>query len=240
MQGKTGDSHIVRLCPYCGQERQFNAKGNVSLELPQGCQTLAHGTPVRFDVYAYQCVMCGGLLMAEIKRSGSYTLGGSERTYPSWIPKRMEGLPDAVASCLHEAQMCFSVGAWNATAVLVRRAVEECCREKGAKKWKLEQKIDELAATNVITSQLRDWAHEVRFIGNDGAHGSKSTKTADPSKQDYDEFEPTVIPLDVTEEDAKAAIAFADELFKYVYVMPARIKQRKDAKLAAAAEPPKQ
>lgn len=41
--------------------------------------------------------------------------------------------------------------------------------------WKIEKRIDKMAAEHRITPELKDWAHELRLDGNDAMHGDDDT-----------------------------------------------------------------
>src|SRR6266436_4428212 len=69
----------------------------------------------------------------------------------------------------------------------------------------------EIAAKGLITEPLRQFAHEVRLEGNDGAH------------PDPDGLE------NVTPKDADDIIEFTREYLHHVYVMPAKLAARKGA-----------
>jgi hypothetical protein len=81
--------------------------------------------------------------------------------------------------------------------------------KKADAKKKLVKQIDELAERGLITEPLRQFAHEVRLEGNDGAH-------PDPDGLS-----------DVTEKDADDIIEFTREYMHHVYVMPAMLAKRK-------------
>lgn len=39
--------------------------------------------------------------------------------------------------------------------------------------WKIEKRIDRMAAEHRITRELQAWAHELRLDGNDAMHGDE-------------------------------------------------------------------
>lgn len=41
--------------------------------------------------------------------------------------------------------------------------------------WKIEKRIDKMAAEGLITNDLKDWAHELRLDGNDAVHEDEMT-----------------------------------------------------------------
>ena len=84
--------------------------------------------------------------------------------------------------------------------------------EKGAKKDKLWEQIDELYDQEIITKGIKDWAHEIRLTANIGAH---------PDKDGLE---------DVTKEDAKELIDFMEEYLNYVYIMPSKLEAKRAKK----------
>lgn len=76
-----------------------------------------------------------------------------------------------------------------------------------AKKYKtIFDRIEALAAQNVLTPDLKDWAHQVRLGGADAAH-------------DADPFTPA---------EAGELLDFAELYLTYVYSLPGRLKERRD------------
>jgi hypothetical protein len=75
----------------------------------------------------------------------------------------------------------------------------------------IQRRIDALAGAGRLTSDLRDWAHEVRIAGNDAAHD--------------------IAPF--TPEEADELLGFTDLYLTYVYSLPGRLKERRER---AAAE----
>jgi hypothetical protein len=113
-------------------------------------------------------------------------------------------IPVNIAGDYKEALRCRWIEAYKATVTMCRRAIQASCLEKKADKQKKE-----LAAKGVITQPLREFAHEVRLEGNDGAH------------PDTDGLE------NVTQKDADDIIEFTHEYLHHVYVMPAKLAARK-------------
>ena len=85
---------------------------------------------------------------------------------------------------------------------------------------KLQLQIDEMASKGLITQPLKQWAHEVRLGGNDGAHPDK-----DGLK-------------DVSEQDADEIIQFTREFLHHIYVMPAALAARQASRSAAKQQAP--
>ena len=132
--------------------------------------------------------------------------------YPKRTPKMDSSIPESVAEDYAEAIKCFDVGANRASAAMCRRALQSSVLERGAKKAKLRDQIDDLREKQIITGAIGDWAHEIRLTGNIGAH------------PDEDGLE------DVSPEDADGLIKFMEEYLNYVYVMPAKVAKKRAEK----------
>lgn len=119
-----------------------------------------------------------------------------------------EDIPEPMWSDLREAKQCLAAGAYNAAAVMARRALQCAAVEQGASKGKLLwQQIQELDEKRIITAKQRKWAEAARWIGNHGAHDTEP-KTADG--------DPVI--TEVTKEDANDTIDLVEHLFAALYV----------------------
>jgi hypothetical protein len=137
------------------------------------------------------------------------------KSYPEGLPKTVNSLiSDSVKKDFEEALLCQSVGAYRGAAVLARRAVQLICLDKGAKEGeKLYKQIEELFDNNIITQDIKDWADEVRYIGNDAAH---------PNKEE------------VNKEDSEDILELLESLCDVLYVAPARAAKRKQKRKGVA------
>lgn len=102
-----------------------------------------------------------------------------------------------------EARLCFRVGAFKGAAVLCRRALQGAAIDKGSKKDKLVDQLDELAASGELTIKLAQLAHSVRVLSNYGAH---------PGEDGLD---------DLTSAEAEALCALTWQILEHLYVVPA-------------------
>jgi len=122
-----------------------------------------------------------------------------------------------------EARLCLSVGAFKGAAVLCRRALQGAAIDKGAKKDKLVEQLDELVKTGKLTEDLGRLAHNVRQLSNYGAH---------PGEDGLD---------DLTGEEAQAVCDLTWQILDHLYVVPAksaRIGKAIQAKKARQKEVP--
>lgn len=82
---------------------------------------------------------------------------------------------------------------------MVRRVLEELCKDKNASGKNLKDRIAQLSGTIIVPTGLLTAADELRILGNDAAH---------IEAKDYDE---------IGKEEAELAIELAKELLKAVY-----------------------
>jgi transcription elongation factor Elf1 len=150
-----------------------------------------------------RCVSCGQDVLLTL----SNETGALLDYYPRLVRALDPSIPQSVAAALIEAQKCFDVGAHNACATMCRRAVQAAVVERGGHGDSLFKQIDDLAQQRLITPALQEWAHEVRIIGKVGAHADE--------------------PIQASPDDARDGLAFADELFDHLYVIPARLAKRR-------------
>jgi hypothetical protein len=95
---------------------------------------------------------------------------------------------------------------------MCRRAVQEVAVLHKAVGKTLFEQIEFLAQNQTIAGDLKDWAHEVRLIGKDGAHAD--------------------VPNDVTEQDADEAVEFTTQFINYIYVLKQKLQSRKSRQQA--------
>ena len=95
---------------------------------------------------------------------------------------------------------------WTAAALMARSAVQLVLRAHKAKGKNLKEEIDDLAAQGLLIPIMKDWAHEVRVLGNEGTHPQPGT---DGTGQG----------------DAVAVVEFLNFLMQVLYDLPHDIDQ---------------
>jgi hypothetical protein len=123
------------------------------------------------------------------------------KVYPTPLPSPTDKrIPSAIGDVFTEAKICFSVDAYRASAAMSRRALQMACEDKGASaNDKLQKQIETLATNGVITKDLKEWAHTIRWVGNDGAHPN---------------------PMDVDKDDAEETLHLTEQFLHVIYVTP--------------------
>lgn len=118
---------------------------------------------------------------------------------PEVIDFDSTNLPDKVLSSLEEAVKAHAAGCFRASALMVRRVLEELCADKQATGKNLKDRIKSLGNIVLVPAELFEAADELRILGNEAAH---------VEAQEYDQ---------VGKDEAKLAIDLAKELLKSVY-----------------------
>lgn len=108
-------------------------------------------------------------------------------------------IPAAVIGALEEAITCHANKCFIASAIMVRKTLEELCRERGATGGNLKERIKALGTKVVLPTELLNGLDDLRSLGNDAAH-IESTE--------YDK---------VGQEEVEIGIEFAKEVLKAVY-----------------------
>lgn len=134
-----------------------------------------------------------------------------------WTPKHITGkafkdVPTHVASAAIEAHKRMSVSAFRGVVALARAVVEATAKEKSITSGQLHQKINRLLDDGHIRPLIKDAAHEIRYLGNEVAHGDFTAP--------------------VTKEEAVETLRLMDDLLKEVFQMPARVERRRKAREA--------
>lgn len=187
------DSYSV-YCPKCNAHSNLTTRANYRKHY--------NGHTVNYSIE--ECNNCEQHFLVSV----SETTGKRMAIYPNVLPQAVDSLvPNPIKDDFEEALLCHSVGAFRGAAALARRTVQVICLDKGAAKSKrLQEQIDELFTNGIITKDIQEWAHEVRFLGNDAAHPTRN---------------------EVSEEDAKDILGLLESLCEVLYVTPARAAVRK-------------
>lgn len=203
-------------CPHCSFRSYFRPVTSGHIE-PKG-----RGNSQLWICNGAQCESCKGFVLVVGQRNPQAVQEwGLEGVYPLGKPNDSVAaeIPKLIADDFKEALRCEWVKAYKAAVAMCRRALQASCLELKATDARLIEQIDELAAKGDITRSLKDMAHEIRSVGNDGAH---------PGKDGLN---------DVTEKDAHDIIEFTNHFFHHVFVVPAMLKARLTPPAAASTTP---
>ncbi|MFO0835925.1 MAG: DUF4145 domain-containing protein [Phycisphaerales bacterium] len=202
-------TEISFFCPSCAHTSVLVRAGTV-VWTDSAFTSSLDGHPSNCFACLYQCRICAKavLVVAEgISIRNPRMRGGKSRLriLPHANYCSHSSIPTEIAEAMSESAACMSIGAWNASGTMTRRALELAMRSLKVNGQRLWQKIDNLAAQGV-PKQLISIAHTIRLVGNDGAH-------------------PDVEFPSLTEAEARRGFDFAETLFKTLFVVPWEIEQ---------------
>jgi len=208
-------SVMVMTCPHCGAEK-------MTFNVAVGARHIDrnYSTALAF------CNACNQPVAAKFfLRSGNFSAGNDlvdyngdlleERNlFNTNIWPKSEAItspasaPDRVARNYVEAVQARKARLWNAACGSYRRCMELALKDfaPDIDAWKLEKRIDKLAADNRITPDIQEWAHSLRLDGNEALHGD----------------------ADATEEMAEQMHHLTYFLLTYLYTLPNQIQQARD------------
>ncbi len=118
---------------------------------------------------------------------------------PETIDFDATNVPVAVQTVLEEAIKCHAQRCFIASAIMVRKTLEELCRDRGAAGPNLKERIKALGAKVVLPAELLEGLDDLRLLGNDAAH---------IESQEYTK---------VGQEEVEVGIEFTKEVLKAVY-----------------------
>jgi hypothetical protein len=199
-------------CPHCGAYANFRHEWS------------SNPSDRRFDATPpFACFTCDNCRFPVV---GVLAYDDLARYWPTTTGKKdFPDVPEPIATAASEAHLCLAAGSPLGAAALSRAAVESVAKAKGITNGRLQAKIDKLCSDGHISEAMKEAAHEIRFAGNEAAHGDLVAE-----------------PLNV--EDAGEIVSLMDTILERVYQEPAqvaRIRQQREsrkAKQAAATEGP--
>lgn len=115
------------------------------------------------------------------------------------IPFDKDNIPENVLNSLEEAINSHSNGCYIASAIMIRKTLEEICHDREAKGDNLKKRIEKLGENMVIPAELLQGMDDLRLLGNDAAHIEARTFN------------------NVGKEEIEISIDFTKEILKAVY-----------------------
>jgi hypothetical protein len=191
----TGNSMPISMrCPHC---RNMGSFGSVTGHV-QYSKTIAADRPT-----VQLCIATVRVCPNESCRGLVLTVTGGRDLLQAIPPQSIEfspeGLPQECADTLAEAAACHAAGAYRASAMMVRRLLEEVCALNNARGANLHQRIEALKSLITLPQPLFEAMQELKALGNDAAHIEAKA---------YD---------NIGEEESEVSIKLAGEILKSLY-----------------------
>jgi hypothetical protein len=189
-------------CPFCLEKGNFTVACHHEKKKPNSKKSL------NFDTL--KCGNCAGYVMALWSESAEFGGGGliGYRVLPWPIakPEPREHWPAEIKRLWPQAHSSLQQENWDAAVVIARSALQAALRDYKAEGKSLFDEVSNLAAKGLLPPVMKEWANELRVLGNESAH-------------------PEVGKTGPTARDAKDAIEFLDFLIQYLYDLPKQINE---------------
>jgi hypothetical protein len=196
LQNENSSRKVATRCPHCGHNGTFeNVVANDLFE-----------TYSKIVLGIRRCPnsKCFGHLFFVMNATNNEVL----RTFPSeTIPFDKESIPTRVLNSFEEAIKCHSQQCYIASAIMIRKTLEEICLDRGATGKTLYNRLEGLKSKVVIPQELFEGMQELRLLGNDAAHIESQTFN-DVGKTEIE------ISIDFTKEILKSVYQYQDLLNK--------------------------
>jgi hypothetical protein len=139
-----------------------------------------------------------------IPTSNTMTFLGS---YPAVRePAAPDHVDDSIGKIFVQAEDARIRGQYHTAGMGLRKTLDIALKRfDPSLKGDLHSRINSLADKHTLTPAMREWAHQVRLLGNEAAH---------------DDEEPTKV-------DIEAMSAFTETLLKYLFTLPAEVEARR-------------
>lgn len=162
---------------------------------------------------ALRCMNCGSVVGGTVETDSL-----AIRAYwpeSAITPQSFPDVPEHIAQAASEAHHCHARQLHRAAVLLARSVVEATAKERGITQGRLVDKIETMWKSGDIREHIKDGAHEVRYLGNEMAHGD----FVDP----------------VTPEESELVLTLMDEVLEEVFQSRARVARAKASRAAKAA-----
>jgi uncharacterized protein (DUF305 family) len=137
---------------------------------------------------------------------------------PGATGKDFPDVPASVATAANEAHLCLTAGSPHGAVALARAVVESVAKQKGITTGNLQGKIDNLYKDGHISEAMKEAAHEIRFAGNEVAHGD-------------------LVAESLNSEDAEEIVSLMDTILERVYQEPAQVERIRNQRVARLQKP---
>lgn len=161
-------ANVVNLrCPICRHLGAFTGFDNISdVQVVQPGPPDKRNLSLKVGLRVCPNNQCRAVVFVVLTGGGTLI-----KVYPpEIIDFDSANLPENILATLEEAIRCFAAECYKATALMVRRVLEELCENRGASGPNLKARLSSLSASVVLPKELLDAADELRLLGNDAAH----------------------------------------------------------------------
>jgi hypothetical protein len=188
-------------CPHCEEAVLATVVGEIEYYDPE------EGPPARYSLV--QCSRKGHAILVQQEDYGPGAGFDEDRPYRLYPPQHRiidPAVPNPLREEHDQALRCFEAKIYTAAVVMVGRTLEGVCAEHGVNERNLQRSLEVMHQRGLIDARLLEWAQALRVLRNEGAHYTGTQ---------------------VNRADAEDALAFAQAVLDYVYVLTARFEKFK-------------
>lgn len=198
----SGKQLNLEKCPHCRRQHPrldyVYSHSNIFAQWPRADGGKRHSWGV------YVCYSCSGHIVVRGQQdrleNGEYGIS-VEAIFPR--PKSVhDSIEGPAAKFLSQA--LDTLHAPDACVLMCAASIDAMLKEKDLVKGNLHSRIREAVKTHLIPKSLGDWAHQVRLDANRPRHADETN-------------------ANVTPEEAERAVAFAEAMGQYLFVLPSLI-----------------
>ena len=186
-------TNVATRCPHCGHFGTFQPVGLNDVYLKR---QYSNGVFEKFlGIRKCPNESCKGHLFFISDGHRNIILTSPTET----IPFDKENIPEKVLNAFEEGIKCHSNNCFIASAIMIRKTLEEICIDRGANGQNLYKKLQDLGTKILIPQELLNGMDELRLLGNDAAHIEAQTFS------------------EIGKEEIEVSLEFAKEILKAVY-----------------------
>ncbi|MFD2556302.1 DUF4145 domain-containing protein [Sphingobacterium tabacisoli] len=184
-------ANIAIKCPHCGHNGSF-----IPLEMDDIDIYSSSNNPEK-TLGLRKCPNrnCNGHLFFISHYRGNILFTSPSET----IPFDRNNIPKNVINAFEEAIKCHSASCFIASAIMIRKTLEEICIDRGSTGNNLLKKLQDLGSKILIPQELISGMNELRLLGNDAAHIEAQTFS------------------EIGKEEIEISLEFTKEILKAVY-----------------------
>ncbi len=201
---ESSGTRISTRCPHCGHNGTFESLGKD-----------IQNNNIIFGIRRCPNEKCfGHLFFVYNKLTGEIII-----THPSdTIPFNKENIAENVLNTFQEAITCHANNCFAASAIMIRKTLEEICKDREATGKNLCNRLQDLGAKIVIPKELIEGMQELRLLGNDAAHIESNTFS------------------EIGKKEVEISIEFTKEILKAVYQYESLLEKLRSLKKPEADE----
>lgn len=197
--------NIATRCPHCGHFGTFEELAIGDIEVVSKTSKI---TNYYMGIRRCPNENCKGHLFYIKNYNGELIFTSPSES----IPFDRENIPTSVLAAFDEAIRCHSNSCFIASAIMIRKTLEELCHERNATGKYLKDRISNLGTVILIPKELLEGMDELRLLGNDAAHIEANTFS------------------EIGKEEIEISIDFTKEILKAVYQYESLLNKLKSLK----------